>query len=195
MTFGSPPGASPILAAMIALLAIIGGAQLALAQQLDLEEEARRPGFTVTKKIVNGEEIVEIRKATVVIEMSSKGTLGMDSDTAVLCAWDSYISAKLGADFCFPDSEPELREDLADALERFKDFIVANSISPVQRDELDVYAQRKFARTFAKPPSPPNAERCQNYLGEFKARGREKRREDVAKILAVPRPPVLAPCI
>jgi hypothetical protein len=185
-----------VASAVVSVIFALGtGGHFALAQQLNLDELAKRPGFTVTKKTVNGEEIVEIRKATVTIEMSRAGTIGTDSDSAVLCVWDIYITEKLGADYCYPDSEHELKEDMTDALERLKDFIVANSISPVTRAELDASVQRKFTQTFAKPPNPPNAERCREHFQAFISAGRESRRAALAKILAVPRPPVLNPCI
>src|ERR1700761_7722341 len=119
------------LIALFATLVVVAGGMTAVAQQLDYNEIAKRPGFTVTRETVNGEEVVTIRKSTVTIHIDKKGAMGVDQDTAVMCGWTIYVGLHVAADYCFPDSEKELREDFADAVERFKDFIVANSLTPV----------------------------------------------------------------
>jgi hypothetical protein len=169
----------------------------ASAQQIDYDELAKRPGFTVTRKVVKGEEIVTIRKESVEIEVSSAGTVGMDKDTAVLCLWNEYVKLHVGADYCFPDSERELREDFAEAVERFKDFIVANSLTPITRSALDAFVEKRRTELLSQvPKTPTGAPRCPKteLFVDYQADGREKRRADVAKILAVPRPPVMNPC-
>lgn len=178
-------------------LMIAGGVACAFAQQIDFDALAKRPGFQVTKRVVNGEEIIELRKGSVMIEKSRDGIMGVDSDTAVLCVWDEYVNLHVAADYCFPDSERELREDFADAVERFKDFIVANSLTPVTRGDLDAYVEKRRAEMHSRmPKTPPGAPRCPktDMFIDYQADGREKRRADVATILAVPRPPVMNPC-
>src|SRR5665213_46800 len=180
----------------LARLALGVSTTSASAQQIDYGELAKRPGFTVTRKVVKGEEIVTIRKASVEIEVSSRGTLGVDRDTAVLCLWNEYVKLHVGADYCFPDSERELKEDFADAVERFKDFIVANSLTPVTRGELDAYVEKRRTELVSRMSKvPAGAPRCPklDFFVDYQADGREKRRADVAKILAVPRPPVMNP--
>lgn len=187
-----------IVVAILASLPIACGAMCAFAQDIDLEALAKRPGFTITKKVVKGEEIVEIRKASVVIQKTRDGMLGTDDDTAVMCMWEIYVDLKLASDFCFPDSERELKEDMADAVEHLKDFIVANNLTPVTRAQLDTIVQNRWKDKFAKMPSSlAGTQRCpmRDWLEDFKADGREKRRADVAKALAVSRPPVMNPCL
>lgn len=170
---------------------------MASAQQLDYDEIAKRPGFTVSRKTVNGDEVVQIRKATVTIEIDKNGAIGLDRDAAVLCLWKEYVNLHNAADYCFPDSERELREDFADAVERFKDFIVANSLAPVTRSELNAFVEKRRREMIARMPKPAaGAQRCPrlDYFADYQADGHEKRRADVAKILAVPRPPVMNPC-
>ena len=182
---------------LFATLVVIAGGAAALAQQLDYDEIAKRPGFTVTKKMVNGHEVVQIRKATVTIDVDKDGALGVDQDTAVLCLWNEYTKLHIGADHCFPDSEREMREDFADAVESFKDFIVANSLAPTSRIELDAYAEKRRADFLARvPKAEPSAPRCPrtDMFTGYRADGRDKRRAEVARILATPRPPVTNPC-
>ena len=54
----------------------------------------KRPGYTVTKTIEDGHEVVRIRKETVVITIDSKGMMGIDRSDAVLCFWDLYVNLK-----------------------------------------------------------------------------------------------------
>jgi hypothetical protein len=179
----------------IALAAVSSGIR---AQQLDYDEIAKRPGYTVTKTIEDGHEVVRIRKETVVITIDSKGMMGIDRSDAVLCFWDLYVNLKVGADYCLPDSEPELKEDFTDAVERIKTFIVANSLTPVSRSDLDAFVEKRRTEFLARvPKTPPGMPRCArlDFFTDYLADGREKRRADVAKILAVPRPPVLNPCL
>jgi hypothetical protein len=182
---------------LFATLAVTAGETAALAQQLDYDEIAKRPGFTVTKKMVNGHEVVQIRKATVTIDIDKDGALGVDQDTAVLCLWNEYTKLHIGADYCCPDSEREMREDFADAVERFKDFIVTNSLGPVSRSNLDAYVAKRRADFLAHAPrTEPGAPRCPktDMFTDYQADGRAKRRAEVARILATPRPPVMNPC-
>jgi hypothetical protein len=177
-------------------LVIAGVATAGLAQQLDLDALAQRPDFQVTRK--DGDRVIEVRKNSVVISKGRDRILGMDEDRAVLCAWNEYVNLFIGAEYCFPDSERELREDFADAIERFKTFIVANSLTPVSRSDLDASVEKRRADFLARvPKTPPGTPRCVklDFFADYQADGQEKRRADVTRILAVPRPPVMNPCL
>ena len=177
-------------------LAIAGGSTCVFAQQIDLNALAKRPDFQVTRK--DGDDVVEIRKASVVITKGRDGLMAIDSDTAVLCVWTIYVGLHVAADYCFPDSERDLKEDFAGAIERFKDFIVANSLTPVTRSDLDAYVEKRRAELISHAlKTPIGAPRCPklDFFADYQADGREKRRADVAKMLAVPRPPVMNPCL
>jgi len=135
---------------------------------------------------------------SVVISKSRDGIVGIDNDHAVLRAWNEYVNLHIGVDYRFPDSERELKEDFADAVERFKTFIVTNSLTPVDRRDLDAFVEKRRAEFLAHmPKTSPGAPRCAklDYFADYQADGREKRRADVARILAVPRPPVMNPCL
>lgn len=186
------------LIALFTTLVVVAVGMTAWAQQLDYDEIAKRPGFTVTRETVNGEELVTIRKATVTIHINKKYTTGIDQDTAVMCVWTIYVGLHVAADYCFPDSERELKEDFADAVERFKDFIVANSLSPLKRSDLDAYVDKRRQELLSRAPKiTPGSPRCPrtDMFTNYQADGREKRRADVAKMLATPRPPVMNPCL
>ena len=186
------------LIALFTTLVVVAGGITAWAQQLDYDEIAKRPGFTVTKKTVDGQEVVTIRKATVTIHINKDGAMGMDQNTAVLCAWTIYVDVHVAADYCFPDSERELKEDLADGIERFKDFIVANSLRPVTRSDLDAYVEKQRADLLSRAPKvAAGAQRCPrtDQFSYYQVQGREKRRAEITQMLAVPRPPVMNPCL
>lgn len=186
------------LIALFATLVVGSGGMAARAQQLDYDEIAKRPGFAMTRETVKGEEVVTIRKATVTIQIDKKGALGIDQDTAVMCVWTIYVGLHVAADYCFPDSEKELREDFADAVEHFKDFIVANSLTPVRRSDLDAYVETRRKELLARASKlPAGAPRCArtDMFTHYQADGGEKRRADVARMIAVPRPPVMNPCL
>ncbi len=187
-------------------LVIVGTGLYAFAQQigqLDLESLAKRPGFTVTRKVENGKEVVEIRKASVVITMDRDGSIGTDSEGAILCHWHIYVDLALAADFCFPKDKRELSQELADGVERLKDFIVANSLVPVARSDLDDFVQRRRTELFAghseRLVGTTQCHERYEQLAEFEKIGREKRRAELDKyldkLLAVPRPPVMNPCL
>jgi hypothetical protein len=75
---------------------------------------------------------------------------------------------------------------------------VANSLTPVARMDLDAFVQRRWTEKFSRvPKSVAGTEKCpmRDWLADFQKDGREKRRADVAKMLAVPRPPVMNPCL
>jgi hypothetical protein len=64
--------------------------------------------------------------------------------------WQIYVDLTLASDFCFPDSRADLKQDLAEAVERPKDFIVTNSLTPVARQELDPFVQKRRTEKFSK---------------------------------------------
>lgn len=185
----------PLAAAALAIALSVGPSEMrAQERELDYDEIARRPGFTVTKTIENGHEVVVIRKATVEIRIDSDHVMGTDKDVAVGCMWGLYVNLSVGADYCFPDARNELREDLADAVERMKDFIVANNLTPITRGELDAYVRERRAELIARmPKGEPHC--ALDYFSSLLPDSREKRRAAVAEALAVPRPPVLNPCL
>src|SRR5260370_31697699 len=181
------------LATLLILFLAAGATTHARAQQINLDALAKQPGFQVTTKVVKGEEVTEIRKATVVITISPRGTVGWDSGhTAILCAWQIYVDLKLTSDIRCPDSEPELKRDLTDAVEGLKDFIVANSLTPVARTDLDAFVQKRWTEKFSRvPKSVAGTEKCPmlDWLADFQKDGQEKRRAELATMLACPRPP------
>ncbi|HTR83322.1 MAG TPA: hypothetical protein VMI56_02515 [Reyranella sp.] len=186
------------LAVLLALLMTWSSASFAQ----DLDALAKQPGFTVTKKIENGEEVVEIRKSTVTIRKTKDGTTGFDSSPhgAVGCAWMSYIRLKAAADYCYPDSHAELRQDLAWTVDRLKKFIVANEIGPITEAQLDAEVQRLADKWAKAPQRPAGVERCPkgrtpaDWLSDLEQMGHEKFRADIDATLAEPRPPVNNPC-
>jgi hypothetical protein len=69
----------------------------AIAQPLDVEALARRPGTTVTKRMQNGVEITELSRAGVVIFIDPNGGMSMDRTRPTMAVTRSGGSIGTGA--------------------------------------------------------------------------------------------------
>jgi hypothetical protein len=179
-------------------LALILVAGTAHGQPLDLDAIGRQPGTEITRQGDN----VEIRRGgvTVIVDRNG-GELGVDrSGTAVLCYWGIAIMAKISADLCYPGEFTELSRTLGEQIAAINDFIVANSLRPVTKDSLEKTIADRYAETAGrmKAVGVPPAQYCRREreaflepwnanLGDF--------RQSFQAVLAVPRPPVMNPCL
>src|SRR5581483_3418387 len=111
---------------------------------------AQQPGSEVSRRAQDGREIVEIRRGGVVItEADGRLVSAVDRSGhgAVLCAWRVYVDTIAALDVCEPAGHPELRQDLREAIDKMADFIVANSATPVTKEELGKYIEKRRAET------------------------------------------------
>jgi hypothetical protein len=128
-----------------------------------------------------------------------EGTVGIDHSGhgAVLCAWNIYVGLAAVLDVCFPDEEPELREDLHRGIEAMKEFIVTNSLQPVSKADLEAQVARALAqaRELSTKGQCSALKSEDTVLHAIQSLPREQRRASVADLLSVPRPPVMNPCL
>jgi len=180
----------------------------------DIDKLAAQSGTEVTKSQEGDTQITEIRRAGVVVTIrrhrDKAETIGEDRSGhgAVLCQWKLSISVRAGLNLCFPQQYPEYREDLDYAIAAMNDFIVANSLSPTTKGEVEAEVaalderarkQRDEARTQLGPEELQRkcgASIFGRRIAEFaQTTTREQRRKELSDLLSVPRPPVTAPCI
>ncbi len=186
----------------IALLALLS-AGAAIAQPLDLEAIARQPDTQVTRRQQDGAEVVEIRRAGVTITIDKDGERSVDrSGKAVWCYWEIAVAVKIAADLCYPGEFAALSRMLGEHLDAANDFIVANSLRPVKKADLErKIAERRLTaaagiKAAGMPPALNRA--CQSRREEdllpLNAE-LEKYRREFSDALAVPRPPAENPCL
>jgi len=102
-----------------------------------------------------------------------------------------YIELAAALEICPEYRNEPLKADLADAIDRINDFIVANSLSPVSKAELE---KRAASRREDVSLCRPNGA-LGGMLKSIGSASHEKLMSSVADLLSVPRPPVANPCL
>src|SRR5258708_16467804 len=113
-------------------------------QGVNLDAIAAQPGAqTTTTANKDGSEVKEVKLPNGVTfhQVRRNGdtqTFGNDvsGHGAVLCAWEIYNALAAAIEICPEYRSEPLKADLADAIDRINNFIVANSLSPVTKTEL-----------------------------------------------------------
>src|SRR5262245_30157593 len=110
----------------------------AVAQPIDFEALAKQPGTEVIKRTENGRDVVEIRRGGVTVTLRDGEQVGFDNSGygAIWCTWEISVGATSAADICFPGEFTELSTVLSAQIEALNDFIIANSLTPVTKDDL-----------------------------------------------------------
>ena len=168
-------------------------------QAIDLDEFAKQPGVEVTTRMIGDKKVTSYRKAGVVFEKWPDYVVSIDQTEfgAVMCTWSFYVDFMLSADACFPDSRVELKAHLAYAVNAMNDFIVANSLDPVKKADLEDYIAKRRRENFSHTPSrligTPQCHLSALLMG-FEKTTPEEWRAAIDKLLSVPRPPVMNPC-
>jgi hypothetical protein len=194
------------------LLSVVARAETELSEA-DIDALAQQPGTEVTRTQEGDTQSIQIHRAGVVVSIQRKGnqtqTVGQDNSGhgAVLCMWKFYIGFRQGLNQCFPGQYPEFREDLDYAIGAMNDFIVANSLSPTSKAEveaavaaLEARGQKQFDDGRAQLGAEELQKRCgaSNFgqmIVKMTEMTREQRRRQIVELLSVPRPPVMNPCI
>ncbi len=183
---------------MLTFLLVIAAAAAA-AQPLDLEAIARQPGTEIVKRTENGAEVVEIRRGGVTVVIRDGQQVGTDTSRhgAVLCSWEMMVGLKAAADICFPQEFTEVSELLGEAIAAYDTFIVANSLTPVTKADLEARAEERARRLKAGGQACLNMRRdlLEPFAERLKTRSRAEVMRSVAEALSVPRPPVMNPCL
>lgn len=180
-------------------LALVLVASTAHGQPLDLDAIGRQPGTEITRQ---GDQ-VEIRRGgvTVIVDKNG-GELSIDgSGPAVLCIWSLAVETQIAADLCYPNEYTQLSKILSDYVDAANNFIVANSLCPVSKAELEKAIADRRAKVAAgiEKYGVPSAQRsfCQGQGQLLSAWNKEpeKFRQELRQGLAVPRPPASNPCL
>jgi len=158
----------------------------------------------ITTKSPSGKVLRQLKFAggVTISELEKGGTLEMDHNVGggIMCLWGLYRNVKLLMDECHRE-ETEVREKLDVALSRLKDFIVANSLTPVTLSGLEDQFQKHIAeslqRTGKKMPDICKGGGAQIALQflSTKSSWLEHFPKTLDVLLATPRPPVINPCI
>jgi hypothetical protein len=171
----------------------------ATGQGVDFDAIAALPGAqTTTTKSTDGSEVTEVKLPNGVVfhrerRNGETSTYGADlsGHGAVMCAWRIYNGLAAALESCPEYRNEPLKADLADAIDRINDFIVANSLSPVTKAELE--------RTAAAAMKENVPRLCQSgdLAGMLKSAGlaHDRFMSSVADLLSIPRPPVTNPCL
>jgi len=171
----------------------------------DLEPEYSRSENGEEKRSVtipNQTRIDQTRKDGKVSTMASDIT----EHGAVLCAREIYINVKTALDNCEDLDYPAAQKGLETALQEIEKFVLENSIIPVSRE--DIEADDKRRNTAFRDQFPDNQPRiCKAELGEESLRfmehiaqrienmSHDEFKNEIDKMLSVPRLPVLNPCL
>jgi hypothetical protein len=180
--------------------ALLAGCSKRDRSGIDADALAKRPDTEVARRTDGDKQIVEIRRGGVVITEEDgivKTAVDHSGHGAVLCAWKVSVDIVVALDVCVPGQHPALRRDMADAVAAIADFIVANSLTPVRKSELEHYVTQRYSETelqrnVAKACSP---EFIDDALPKLDAIPSAQRRAETANLLSVPRPPVMEPCL
>jgi hypothetical protein len=185
-----------LLFAALGLVAAPAGAQ----KEAQWTRLRALPGASVSQSTdTRGRALEEVRLPSGVVFMKTEqGIVGIDLSGrgAVLCHWQIYITMLGTLDNCPASDEPPLKADLTDAIERINGFIVANSLDPVTREQVDEAVMQRRAASHANPwwtsPPPDIGRACRS---EELAEKLRSVRAETDKLLGLPRPPVLNPCL
>ena len=122
---------------------------------------------------------------------------------AVMCIWTIHATRLAMLEVCPSSDLSPWKAELASALDKIDDFIVSNNLTPIseeslreRREELVDGLRGEVARM-----TPPDVERAcrsgsvEEMLGPLRSMSVENFRADLEQVLAVPRPPVMNPCI
>lgn len=150
------------------------------------------PGTKLSiRKTESGKELhyLEFEGGVSISEGEDGSILGMDDSKngAVLCWWGIYTSIKAVLDECHLE-ETEFRKEIDLVVEKLKNFIVANSLSPVTKSELTDYVQNERKKLHGKCEN----KEMEQFIKQFKSMPLQK---IIDESLAVPRPPVTNPCL
>lgn len=187
---------------LVASLALAGTAAADDSSTLTRALDAL-PGVTVTRGETGGSTTTEWRKAGVVYRLEKrKGgdvLLGDDESGAgaVMCTWAIDDGVRRSLADCPSDRFPALRADLDRDVPAIERFIVANSPVPVTVAALHAEAEALHTTAAASEPASAlcTAGAAGGFVGALDALGPEGRRAAVDRLLAVPRWPVLNPCL
>lgn len=124
-------------------------------------------------------------------------------DGAVLCGWSIYLSVQVVTEACGLERKP-VDDAIDEAILAMDEFILANSSLHPTRAMLEDFKKRAAAATFPPEeweldadgrPRLCSTDGRHQIVDPLRGMEPERIRTTVAKILAVPREPVMNPCL
>jgi hypothetical protein len=132
-----------------------------------------------------GVETRRLGDKTVQIDNSGKG--------AVLCIWSIYDAVRLVGRECHAGQDAAFQAELEQSIARIDDFIIANSTSPVSKEQLD--ARRAQGLRGLQVRGSICAGGAEQLYQMLRRSGPEAIRAQTADLLSIPREPVMNPCL
>lgn len=190
-------------------LALLLGTVPAGAADPDFDTIARQTGASVHASTApDGLKAREMNIGGVVIREERRGSsmtldvMDMSGRGAVICAWERYAAIAGILEVCAGSADQELWADLAEGLDAIGAFILANSLVPVTREQIEAKRQAHvdYARRNAEGLPADELDRiCRSgggarLLQGLRAMPRERFRASIEYLLAVKRPAVMSPC-
>jgi len=140
------------------------------------------------------------------VTISDRGKFGVDNSGhgAVLCAWEEYLGVKKMTQLCASTGDKAFNARINKAIERINDFIVANSLSPITKGDLEQQAEALLGQVYPSPRGAAQKEAVHkecttgdfiHIIATYKSISPEDFNHHVDDLLSVPRPPVTAPCL
>lgn len=111
---------------------------------------------------------------------------------AVLCNWIIDLSVLTFHDQCHKNEAPEFRAALVESIDRINRFAAANS--PESYEDMVKQAEQYQSRDRQSTHTQCTAS-AEHFYQRLKRAGPENLRQSTSRMLAVPRPPVLNPCL
>jgi hypothetical protein len=204
-------------AALIGLGIVFVPARQSLAQSaasgstIDFEALATQPGTELTRSHdANGDEILELHRGGVVITQRFHDGKAVKTETvdrsgkdAVFCVWELWVSLREDFATCYPDSHPDIHEELDSDLEDINRFIVANDIFGTSMDQIQARIDQQHAGYEAEISKQTPARIRISCRSGNRARaldsliriGSLRLHRKIADVLSIPRPPVSNPCL
>ncbi len=128
---------------------------------------------------------------------------------AVLCVREIYLTIQIALAVCEDLENRKVSNRLDEALGRFDDFVVANSVEPVSLSQLRENEQARLTEFRKEMKGAPNEEKVASCRSVDEERSRfraefskafsnmsdEEFRSQIDRLLAVPRLPAMNPCL
>ncbi len=163
------------------------------------EEISKRPDVKISTE--NGRKTAHFSSG---VSMTSKHK-GVDRSGkgAVLCGWEMYVALRNMVEICSPSEESEIMKNLNYAIEKTNDFIVANSLHPVTKADLEKGIKARLIvlkEDMSMLEEYDIRQECSSgHAAQAKKRlislSSEEFRKSVDDFLSIPRPPVMEPCL
>jgi hypothetical protein len=114
---------------------------------------------------------------------------------AVLCAWSVYLSVRTRTSACGISRQP-VDDAIEEAITAIDAFIIANSSLHPTREMLEDFKRRAGEAELRSARQTGMQKYCENgFVQHLRSEGSDQIRASIKGLLAVPREPVMNPCL